>query len=1126
MKQARAFSLIMVLLFFGVIAASLSPFNASAQTCEQWFAKATSVQGTVEVKRGGTTHWEKVMLNDTFCLGDIVRIRERSRADIVMKNEANLRLDQNTSITFSEIEKERIPLINLLSGAAHFFSRIPRSLRITTPFFNGAVEGTEFFIDVQTDQALLSVFNGTVIATNAAGSITLNEGQSAVVPRGGAPVSRIVVRPRDAVQWALYYPPVIYYPLCNLQPPSQEEWQKTVRRSCESYREGDLERAISTIVAVTEAVPDPRFYTYRASLLLSVGRVDEATSDIEKSLQIAEGNSSALSLQSIIALTQDEKEKALNLAHRALQNDLASVPARIALSYALQANFDLEGALANVKEAVRLEADNALVLARLAELTLSFGRLDEALKVAQEAAALNPNLARTQTVLGFAYLMQINTGSSISAFHKAIELDQADPLPRLGLGLAKIREGDLTGGRGEIEIAASLDQDNSLIRSYLGKAYYEEKRDTRASDQFSVAEALDPSDPTPLFYDAIQKQSQNRPVEALHELEQSIELNDNRAIYRSRLLLDEDLAARSASLARIYSDLGFQWLALVEGWKSVDVDPSNYSAHMFLADSYSSLPRHEIARVSELLQAQLLQPMNITPVQPHLEDRNFFALNGAGPANVSFNEFNPLFNRNQLGLQATGVAGGDSTFSDELVQYGIWNKLSYSIGQFHYETNGFRQNNDLNQDIYNVFAQVSLSPATSIQAEVRSTIIKNGDLSLNFFPGDYLPNERNKEDDNSIRLGLHHNLAPGSDIIASVLYQHGSSVLYDSEPFAVVNLNQDEDSYSVELQHIYRSEKFNLISGAGFFDVDQNNLTSTEFLFPFPVQSVDESHADILHTNLYLYSQINLLKSITLTVGGSADIIQGGIVNRDQFNPKLGVVWNPLPATTVRAAVFRVLKRTLITNQTLEPTQVAGFNQFFDDADGTDAWCYGAAIDQRFSVDLYGGIEFYQRDLTVPFEDFSTPVPAVNRVDWTERLGRGYLYWTPHKWLALSAAYQYEQFDRDPQFVAGIEHVETHRVPLGINFYHPSGLSAALRVTYINQRGVFQPQQSASFLPGSDQFWLADAALGYRLPKRLGLISVEGKNLFNKSFSYQDTDPVNPLIQPKRVVFAKITLAL
>ncbi len=257
---------------------------------------------------------------------------------------------------------------------------------------------------------------------------------------------------------------------------------------------------------------------------------------------------------------------------------------------------------------------------------MSFADLDEALEAAKKAVALDPNLSRTRTVLGFAYLTQVNTTEAKAAFEKAIEFDQADYLPRLGLGLAKIREGDLQEGRREIEIAASLDPNNSIVRSYLGKAYFEEKRGPRDEREYAIAKELDPKDPTPWFYDAIAKQTTNRPVEALHDIQKAIELNDNRAVYRSSLQLDSDLAARSASLGRIYSDLGFQQLALVEGWKSVNTDPTNFSAHRFLADSYSVLPRHEIARVSELLQSQLLQPLNMTPIQPRLAESDLLLI--------------------------------------------------------------------------------------------------------------------------------------------------------------------------------------------------------------------------------------------------------------------------------------------------------------------------------------------------------------------------------------------------------------------------------------------------------------------------------------------------------------------
>ena len=159
------------------------------------------------------------------------------------------------------------------------------------------------------------------------------------------------------------------------------------------------------------------------------------------------------------------------------------------------------------------------------------------------------------------------------------------------------------------------------MRSYVGKAYYEENtgaRERLAGTQLEMAKQLDPNDPTPWRDHAVRKQTENRPVEALKDVQQSIELNDERAVYRSRLLLDEDLAARSTSLARIYSDLSFKQLAQVQGWRSLQADPTNFSAHRFLSDSYLTQPRHEIGRLSELLQSQLWQPLNLTPLQPQI----------------------------------------------------------------------------------------------------------------------------------------------------------------------------------------------------------------------------------------------------------------------------------------------------------------------------------------------------------------------------------------------------------------------------------------------------------------------------------------------------------------------------
>jgi len=59
---------------------------------------------------------------------------------------------------------------------------------------------------------------------------------------------------------------------------------------------------------------------------------------------------------------------------------------------------------------------------------------------------------------------------------------------------------------------------------------------------------LDPNDPTSWLYSALDHEQHNRINEAIRDLEQSQELNDNRSLYRSDLLLDQDRAVRSANV--------------------------------------------------------------------------------------------------------------------------------------------------------------------------------------------------------------------------------------------------------------------------------------------------------------------------------------------------------------------------------------------------------------------------------------------------------------------------------------------------------------------------------------------------------------------------------------------------
>ena len=119
---------------------------------------------------------------------------------------------------------------------------------------------------------------------------------------------------------------------------------------------------------VPRDIRDPRLYTYRAGLLLTVGRVDEASADIDYAQSLDRSNPNSHAIQAIIAVVQNPKEKALDLATRATELDGNSSVAKVALSYVQQALFDLEGALVSIQEAVELDPENALARARVAEL--------------------------------------------------------------------------------------------------------------------------------------------------------------------------------------------------------------------------------------------------------------------------------------------------------------------------------------------------------------------------------------------------------------------------------------------------------------------------------------------------------------------------------------------------------------------------------------------------------------------------------------------------------------------------------------------------------------------------------------------------------------------------------------
>lgn len=1075
--------------------------RTQADDCAPEVARLVSIQGTVEFRRGHAGPWSTAPSGTVLCPGDSVRVAERGRAALRLVNQTNLRLDQNTTLELTST-KEQHSFIELLRGALNVSTRTPKPFTVRTPFVNAGVEGTEFLVRVDGDAAQILVFEGRVSASNDRGRLDLVRAESALAPRDGPPRRGIVVRPVDAVEWALYYPSVTVPVASERSELHEAELLMRSGRTSEAF--GKLER-------VPPADRSLRYHVFRAELLLRVGRIDEADVAIARAIEADAHAAEPQALRAVVALVKNDVPEALRLAGRAVELDPASASAQLAMSYAEQGRFDLPAALAAAQRATALAPDSALAWARAAELRLAGGEFDAALAAARRAAAAGTEVSRAQSILGFAHLVRADTQAAAQAFARAIELDQADYLPRLGRGMARIRDGALAPGREEIEIAAALDPFNSLVRSYLGKAYHDELRDGLAAGQFELAKALDPNDPTPWFYDAVRLQSQYRPADALAGLQKSIELNGQRAVYRSKLMVDEDLAARNARLARTYADLGFDQLVLAEAYRSLALDPQDFASHRILADAFSGRPRHDTARVSEMLQAQLWQPLNVAPVETQRLDEQPRYLAGEGPASPSAHEFDALFVRQGGQAHVSALAGGHGTRGDQLLVAGLFGKTSVSLGQFHYETDGFQDGWGSEKDVYSALLQQQLGPDATAFVEARQVKRAFGDQSQNFF-GPPLSLRLRWERD-LVRVGLRGSFAPGFGFAAVVTRQD----LADRTELPVGNtlFSNDAREQLWELLLPYRGRHVQMLAGVGRY-----RAPSRLSLVGFGTQdSVGRSD------NAYLYSQIEAVPEVlNLQLGLSRDTVE--VVDlparQARTNPKFGLVYRPWASTVLRLAAFRTLRRNLLAEQTVEPTQVAGFNQFFDDSIATRARRVGVGVDQRLSSVAFVGVEASHRRLLIP-QSFTGPI---EQFTWTERDVRAYAYWLPNPKMSAWVEYGLERLSADPLFAGGFLHVKTHRLPIGVKWFRlDQGLSVRVAATGVRQTGLFRTDPfSDEFAPGASSFCLVDIAVARGFPQRRGQLSLEVRNVFDRRFSFQETDIFTPTLARGRVALVRLSL--
>ncbi|HWY29189.1 MAG TPA: FecR domain-containing protein, partial [Candidatus Acidoferrum sp.] len=597
-SKNRSFARLLAVAFFWLgiaLAQSAPPEDVDANSASQLVAFA----GKVEVTVANTNDWQTACINQVLLPGDRLRTAADSRATLQLSDRSVIRVAPNTILEIQPPQPPAQHRFSLKRGMLYFFDREqPADIEFETPLTTGAIRGTEFLLAVAgTDgTSRLTMFDGEVNLINSAGEITLTNGQEITLVPAQPPKCSAVQLSVNRIQWSFYYPAVVNPADISFSGPEKS----ALAKSLTAYLQGDLLQALA-VAPPEKSLSSDAGKIYFATLKLAVGQVEAA----EKLIATIGGP--ATPLRELIAAVKFQSIMPL------------AVPANssgwLARSYYLQSRSQLAGALQAARQAAKMAPDFGFAWARVAELEFDFQNLQAALEALGRAQRLSPRLASAASLDGFISLAANHPDEALGYFDKALGLDDSLPMAWLGRALAKAALGDDHEARRNLQIAAVLEPQRGLFRSYLGKAWSQTGDDKLAERDFALAKQLDPADPTAWLYSALHRFQTHQVNDAVRDLERSVELNDNRSVFRSQLLLDRDRATRSADLASIYNAAGLDEVSRAAAGRAVDASYSDFSGHLFLANSLAAQEdplrynlRLETARESEQLVANLLAP--------------------------------------------------------------------------------------------------------------------------------------------------------------------------------------------------------------------------------------------------------------------------------------------------------------------------------------------------------------------------------------------------------------------------------------------------------------------------------------------------------------------------------------
>ena len=160
---------------------------------------------------------------------------------------------------------------------------------------------------------------------------------------------------------------------------------------------------------------------------------------------------------------------------------------------ALVERGDLEGAVTEWREALRVAPENVPIHLNLGIVLMKIGRLDEAEEVLLDAVRLDPRRPKAHLLLGRAYLDQGKTRMAETELTTAQGLDPTDPAIDIALAVLATRRGQWQAAEAHLKRALTFKHNNPTTHAALGDVYQAMGDLSQAEEAYRKALSLDAS---------------------------------------------------------------------------------------------------------------------------------------------------------------------------------------------------------------------------------------------------------------------------------------------------------------------------------------------------------------------------------------------------------------------------------------------------------------------------------------------------------------------------------------------------------------------------------------------------------------------------------------------------------